>query len=405
MPRGSKAARNASPPGPGRGGDRISALPDAVLQHALGFLPVREAVRTCVLARRWRHLWRSLPCLRIVDVEVLGSVNELTRFVNRILLLRDPGSALDGCEFDLRGFEYVDPVSVDLWIRHALLLRARVLSLSVRWTPLYKPFDSQYLSTLHLNGVQLSHNALDCSSCPMLEDLEITLSDIYAREICSPFSKRLSIVNCKFCLDHVYSTRISAPSLIWLKLEYCSGAPPLLEGMASLESACIRFGCGVDDFRMEGCYADCCGECVFLYDYGVQIDGRVLLQGLSNASTLEFRASFGMFTLEKDLVCCPTFSNLKTFYLINWCLAGDFRALLGFLRCTPNLEKLSLQLCQKEKCVLKMEDSNPIGQSFSLGKLKIVEVKCEKIDERVQRTLKILSSIGTCLEEFNIQKI
>ena len=52
------------------------------------------------------------------------------------------------------------------------------------------------------------------------------------------------------------------------------------------------------------------------------------------------------FTLEKDLACCPTFSNLKTFYLINWCLAGDLRALLGFLRCTPNLEKLTLQLCQ-----------------------------------------------------------
>ena len=257
-----------------------------------------------MLARRWRHLWRSLPFLRVVDVEVLGSENELTRFVNRLLLLRDPGSALDGCEFDLRGFEDVDPVYVDLWIQHALLLRARVLSLSLPWTPLYKPFDSQYLSTLHLNGVQLSDNALDCSSCPMLEDLEITLSDIYAREICSPSSKRLSIVNCKFCLDRfdsVYSTRISTPSLIWLKLEYCSGAPPLLEGMASLESACIRFGCGVDeDFHMEGCYADCCSECVFLYDCGlcgVHIDGRVLLEGLSNASTLEFRASFGMVPL------------------------------------------------------------------------------------------------------------
>ena len=116
MPRGGKAARNASAAGAGRGGDRISALPDAVLQHVLGFLPVREAVRTCVLARRWRHLWRSLPCLRVVDVEVLGSVDELTRFVNRLLLLRDPGSALDGCEFDLRGFEYVDPVYVDLWM-------------------------------------------------------------------------------------------------------------------------------------------------------------------------------------------------------------------------------------------------------------------------------------------------
>ena len=172
-----------------------------------------------------------------------------------------------------------------------------MLSLSLPWTPLYKPFDSQYLSTLHLNGVQLSDNALDCSSCPMLEDLEITSSDIYASEIWSPSSKRLSIVNCKFGLDHVYGTRISAPSLIWLKLEYCSGAPPLLEGMASLESACIKFGCEDEDLRMEGCYADCCAECVFLYDFGVQIDGCVLLQGLSNASTLEFRASFAMVPL------------------------------------------------------------------------------------------------------------
>jgi len=52
-----------------------------------------------------------------------------------------------------------------------------------------------------------------------------------------------------------------------------------------------------------------------------------------------------------------------------------------------------------------MEDSNPVEQPFSLGQLRRVEVKCEQIDERVQRTLKILSSIGTCLEEFNIQKI
>jgi len=64
-----------------------------------------------------------------------------------------------------------------------------------------------------------------------------------------------------------------------------------------------------------------------------------------------------------------------------------------------------LHLLQKDKCVLKMEDSNPIEQSFSLGQLRRVEVKCEQIDERVRRTLKILSSIGTCLEEFNIQKI
>jgi hypothetical protein len=60
-PRGSKAAKVASPPTteelppppPLPSEDRISALPDAVLQHALGFLPAQDAVRTCVLGQRW----------------------------------------------------------------------------------------------------------------------------------------------------------------------------------------------------------------------------------------------------------------------------------------------------------------------------------------------------------------
>jgi len=46
-------------------GGSFDALPDGVLEHILGFLPAPEAVRTCVLARRWRYLWRSAPGLRV----------------------------------------------------------------------------------------------------------------------------------------------------------------------------------------------------------------------------------------------------------------------------------------------------------------------------------------------------
>ncbi|EEC67843.1 hypothetical protein OsI_35456 [Oryza sativa Indica Group] len=48
------------------GGEWINALPEEVLQHVMSFLPAKQAVRTCVLARRWRHLWKSMPALRSI---------------------------------------------------------------------------------------------------------------------------------------------------------------------------------------------------------------------------------------------------------------------------------------------------------------------------------------------------
>ena len=45
--------------------DMFGPLPDEVLCHVLSFLPSREAVQTCRLARRWRHLWRSAPAIRV----------------------------------------------------------------------------------------------------------------------------------------------------------------------------------------------------------------------------------------------------------------------------------------------------------------------------------------------------
>ncbi|KAF8711302.1 hypothetical protein HU200_029325 [Digitaria exilis] len=44
--------------------DCISALPDELLHHVLFFLPSGDVMRTCVISRRWRHLWRSTRALR-----------------------------------------------------------------------------------------------------------------------------------------------------------------------------------------------------------------------------------------------------------------------------------------------------------------------------------------------------
>jgi hypothetical protein len=62
--------------------DRIGALPDDILRFVLSFLPSLESVCTCVLARRWRNLWKSVPTVIIYD-------EEEARFVTSLLLLCD----------------------------------------------------------------------------------------------------------------------------------------------------------------------------------------------------------------------------------------------------------------------------------------------------------------------------
>ena len=54
--------------------------------------------------------------------------------------------------------------------------------------------------------------------------------------------------------------------------------------------------------------------------------------------------------LTRELRRCPTFSNLKTLSLGEWCMAADFDALIFLLQHSPNIKTLFLQL--KLVCVI-----------------------------------------------------
>uniref|UniRef100_A0A0D3HJA5 F-box domain-containing protein n=1 Tax=Oryza barthii TaxID=65489 RepID=A0A0D3HJA5_9ORYZ len=117
-----KKAKKAAAAG---GGDLTGALPDAMLHRILSLLPAQEAVRTCVLARRWRHLWRSAPGLRVVRAagRPPATVEELQGFVDHLLLLRG-GSPLDTCELSFDQIRRQDIPRVNLWIRHIVMCKA-----------------------------------------------------------------------------------------------------------------------------------------------------------------------------------------------------------------------------------------------------------------------------------------
>jgi hypothetical protein len=68
--------------------DRISELPDHVLLHIIEFMNIKQSVRTCVLSKRWKSLWKSLANLTLHHTEKEKSYI-FNKFVSQILSGRD----------------------------------------------------------------------------------------------------------------------------------------------------------------------------------------------------------------------------------------------------------------------------------------------------------------------------
>ncbi|KAK1610077.1 hypothetical protein QYE76_033750 [Lolium multiflorum] len=393
---------NGSAP-PVRAGDHIGALPDDILHHLLSFLPVQSAVRTCVLARRWRHLWKFTTGLRIVGVLRQGPVQELRKFLDHLLILRER-RVLDTVEIKFSRFWKDDVPYVNLWTRFAVQWGVRALTLHINhYEHLYLdglPLVSQHLNTLDLHGVGLQLKSLDFSCCPTLKDLKMKFCEIHVRKILSCSLKRLSIINCQSKLNrHV---RVSTPCLISLELDNFSGRTPFLDNMVLLETArvdlsnscedfCLNYDvlgafCGDDDNGCENCvaYKDGSDECV-------------LLGGISNATHMELISESDIFVFTRDLKQCPTFSKLKTLLLNEyWCMAPDLDPLACILKNSPVLEKLTLQLFYTSGDIIEMIGSySSVERSSAISEhLKIVEVKFPEMDKTTRKVLKFLCTFN-----------
>ncbi|KAE9616202.1 hypothetical protein Lal_00017194 [Lupinus albus] len=68
--------------------DRLGDLPDCLIHHILSFLETKDAIRTCVLSKRWRHLWASVTCLNFSSKSFARLV-DFRKFVLWVLSHRD----------------------------------------------------------------------------------------------------------------------------------------------------------------------------------------------------------------------------------------------------------------------------------------------------------------------------
>uniref|UniRef100_A0A0D3HJB2 F-box domain-containing protein n=1 Tax=Oryza barthii TaxID=65489 RepID=A0A0D3HJB2_9ORYZ len=304
------------------GGDRIGALPDEVLHHVLSFLPAQEAVRTCLLARQWRHLWKSATGVRIGEDDTdPGSVKDHQEFLDRLLVLRD-SVPLETCVLSLvppaRKQGFYDPVPID-----------------------ELPLVSQHLTRLQLYGILLNDSFLNFSSCPTLEELVFEFCFFECAKISSNSVKRLSMTCCSF--NATLRVRVDVPSLVNLRLDDFEERAPLLDRMPSLVDAFVRVPWYGKDFCSQSNSGDCtregCESC-----YGIKDNNCVLLDGLSEAKTL---------------------------------------ALMNGHKSGP-------------EHVMKINGNcSSVDRSAAIsGHLEIVEIRCEMIDNFVDKVLKYLSTFN-----------
>uniref|UniRef100_A0ACD5V3X5 Uncharacterized protein n=1 Tax=Avena sativa TaxID=4498 RepID=A0ACD5V3X5_AVESA len=409
------------------GADRISALPDDLLHHVLSFLPAHKAVQTCVLARRWLHLWKSAHALRVTGVKGCYNPAWFLNFVDNLLLNRDPRARLESFELDFheRDFDFEEflpayETRVNLWFRHALMCGPRGL-LALRTTNgIYEypedyetlgfsnvPIISQHLTKLELQRVYVHSSTLDFSGCPSLVHLRMEDCDIKGN-ISSPFLKHLSIVESFFQTDP-FRARISLPGLVSLELTGVLRRAPVLENMPLLVSAIVRLEWGCHDSCSKNDYGDCDNSiCWNYHDPTTGSDDcrgeSVLLKGLSEVAELELSVGCQVFIINRDLKLCPTFSKLKTLLLSEWCpdIASDLNVLSCFLKHSPILEKITLQLSKVPKDPAETQRSyTPPVQPFALSHLKSVEIRFDEVDAKV---LTILSTHGIPLEKVFIQR-
>ncbi|CAL4994627.1 unnamed protein product [Urochloa decumbens] len=385
---------------PASGGDRIGALPDEILHRVLSFLPARQAVQTCVLARRWLPLWKHATGLRIVGADGKAPVpfEEARELVDSLVILRE-ASPLETFELKVAG-AVIDVRRMRLWVRYALQHEVQELQLNIdgrtpTWVwPDVPPLASTNLICLELHGLVFNHEFLDFSRCPTLQHLKIEdCSFMHAERISSQSLKHLIIQRGRF--NHSSRTRIHLPNLASLSLDVTDGRAPALERMPMLVSASVWIHPKCVDCCSHSNDGDCgnesCGGCI------KDDKSPLILGGISQAKTLKLAAHDKMFIFRRDLKGCPTFSRLKSLALNeHWCVP-DVRGLACILQHSPIVEELRLLVFYKLQGhnvkMIGRFDPKELPPTISAC-LKRVEVRCGEVDGRIVEVLKFLSKFN-----------
>ncbi|XP_047342011.1 putative F-box/LRR-repeat protein At3g18150 [Impatiens glandulifera] len=223
------------------GVDRLSELPDPLIYHIFSFIDTKYMVKSCVLSKRYKFLWRSLNIFRF-DERIYRNNIFFVNFIKEVLS-RCVGSKISS--FSLEFLFSPNRRFLKKVLKHVLLHKTQHLLLNIGlgdYFSMHPIITSQSLKTLHapcgsINGshtfnfpilttLYLEHPIFDdpdCgfselfSGCPNLKDLTLhsCVSDLDSISIMSKQLEKLDI-SVQLCpID--FEIVIDGPKLYSLK--------------------------------------------------------------------------------------------------------------------------------------------------------------------------------------------
>ncbi|KAJ1276245.1 hypothetical protein BS78_05G199900 [Paspalum vaginatum] len=412
----------------GGGPDRLSALPDCLLHAVMSFLKAREAVQTCVLSKRWRHLWRSMSCLDIVykeltktkaapQVLLLATTATLlvptamtmtvpilivpTALVPTTTTMTTPGSAGSILRTSLTvnlvlrcDMALLESFRLNIgegraahrqsqawgWLRRAMKFSTPAPHPSIKREGWTTSNSSWNLKRLHLCNVFLDNLFAEHvgSVCRSLQDLELDGCTCKIQAITSHSMESLVLKNCKWR----ELAEITSPTLKTLVIDGGSntGTCPLVilaPAVAYLHLAvnALEYGGSISIHEMPSLdKASIHIECRYrssTYKSKFDVNQLNLIRSLSNVKSLEV-SGLGITVFGKK----PTsqeFKNRRNLLLGN-CGISDHQ-LRFFLNSSPNLERITLR---------HYKFSNYSEENEATYKLNESSSKCRRLDFRYE---------------------
>ncbi|XP_062078538.1 putative FBD-associated F-box protein At5g53640 isoform X2 [Humulus lupulus] len=164
--------------------DRISKLPDTVIVHILSFLLTKDVVRTCLLSKRWKFMWYSVPKLFFSDTSDTGPVSTIPdsqkfhNYIDNCLEHRKK----DNVKNDVLSKSLLDCPSLeklllnschDLSIDNPLPLRSSSLKFMQIYFDISLQVEAENLESLVLLYNTVCFGEIKFSACKAIRNLEL----------------------------------------------------------------------------------------------------------------------------------------------------------------------------------------------------------------------------------------